>query len=170
MFTKICITCYLLFIYSCSNDPLNSENSNFIIDSTYTIARGGDPRGEYIPNTPFVFYFGELSDSLYQNSGNGHLKITGDTSDNGSFSYQAETKVAGTIGNFIYAISPGKDDITGSWKAENSKFIITVNSVVDTAAYSVIDGRFFLIYERFHSKPFNLLDTGQSGNTIWAFK
>jgi hypothetical protein len=164
----------ILIIYSCNDNSTNStaEKPNLNIDSSYSIPIGGDPRGYYIPNTPFVFYFGNENSSFVQNSGEGWLKVEGNTATSGNIFYDILTKVGGTVGNTIYTVMPVSEQVSGIWKVENKNFIVTINNISDTIAFSAKNQAMFLIYNRFKNKPFNLIDPdpGVLGSTIWVFK
>jgi hypothetical protein len=159
---------------SCEDNSTNSKSvkPNLNIDSTYSTPTGGDPRGNYLPNTPFVFYFGIEYDSLVQNTGEGWLNVQGATPDSGNFSYELLTKVGGTIGNNIYAIVPWSENAIGAWKVDNNKIIVTINGVTDTIMFSAKNNALFLIYDRFQTKPFDLFELipGPIGSTVWVFK
>ena len=174
-FIKYFITLVIiLFLYSCNDNSTNSttEKQNLSIDSSYSIPVGGDPRGNYIPNIPFVFYFGNENSSFVQNSGEGWLKVEGNTATSGDITYDLITKVGGMVGNTTYAVITVNEKVSGIWKVENKNFIVTINNISDTIAFSSKNQALFLIYNRFKSKPFDLIDPdpGVLGSTVWVFK
>jgi len=50
--------------------------------------------------------------------------------------------------------------------------IYSINNISDTISFSAKNQALFLIYNRFQSKPFKLIDPdpGTLGSTVWVFK
>ena len=172
-------TIILLSLVSCacgdsSNSP-SSTSPDFLIDQSYLSPKAGDPRGQYVPNTPFVFYFGPAYDSLTSDISHGTLHMNGATSSDGTFTLSIVTIIGGTVGSNGYLPIPDTSIVAGLWSVSGTNISFSVPSGSDTMAYSVDSRGLYLITPIFYyfppvSRLSHLMDPGVPGGTIWVFK
>jgi hypothetical protein len=168
----------LIGFTACNNDSVEpaTEIPDILITRELLGASGGDPRGAYVPNAPFVHYFGILADSLSSTSGSGSLDLRGSSSTSGTFTFGHTPGVGGTIGSIIYAILPVKEMNSGLWGVVGNRMIIQFESRSDTVAFTANAKGLVLIVPYFNSLPplsvNNVDHPTQSANdsTVWVFK
>ena len=167
----------LAFTYGCNSTPSGgeqeSDNPDITIDSSYLIPQGGDPRGAYKPNTPFVQYFGSLEDSLLSNTASGEFHVSGSTPDSGDFDLRLTINVSGYIGQYIYASLPAEYSIGGTWSADGAHLILRHQGYLDSLAYTSDAKGIYFITQIFSNLP-PIIDRGldpfPDGPCVWIYK
>ena len=148
---------------------------DFPIDQSYTIPRGGDPRGNYTPHTPFVCYFGPSYDSLTSNTCAGTLWISGASNSSGSFSLSIVSIIGGTVGSNGRVPQADTTNVFGSWAVYDTMIVFSTSGGSDSVAYTADSKGIYLIDPLFYYYPpvsrlHHLMDPGVPGTTVWAYK
>ncbi len=165
------------FLAACkesSNSP-GTENPDLLVDQSYVTPKAGDPRGQYVPNRPFVFYFGQANDSLISNISRGTFQINGTTSSSGTFSLAIVTAIGGTVGYNGRLPIPDTTTLTGTWSASGTTISFSFADKSDSTSYSVDSKGLYLIVPVFYYFPpiarlNHQEDPGVPGVSIWVFK
>ena len=167
----------ILFLDGCkkSVNSIDNTNNDISIDKNYLKALGGDPRGSYTPNSPFVSIFNP-QDSLVLNSGNGILQILGSNPDSGSYFLQLTAQVRTKFMSNLYTYVTVSDTANGVWKVNGTNIAFTDNGFTRTVSFSADSKGFYLIYPHLSSFPpmtslmLGLLDAASADSTVWVFK
>ena len=166
-----------VFLLNCVSEIDDNEELPHIpdleIDSSYLELIGGDPRGCYQPNTPFVYYYGDLPDSLNNNTAEGNFVISGVTADSGEFELNLTISVSGRIGTYIYAYVPFECEISGSWYVDNIYFIAKHGDLTDTVTFTADEQGLYFIEEIFKNRPPIVdrdIEPNPHGPCIWIYK
>jgi len=166
----------ILSLNSCTQSSTDTNNDNNVaLDKTYLNPSGGDPRGDYSPNTPFIFILNP-DDSLTVCYGIGSLQMHGSTSDSGDYFLQLTARVRTKRMGDLYTHDTESDTIRGTWKVNGKEISFTDSGFTRTSKYTRDSKGFYLIYQNLSSFPpmskqlLLLLDGASPDSTVWAFK
>ena len=178
--------CVVVVTLNCNKESSTKSQTNpndsddIMIDNSYLEPKGGDPRGYYATNNPFVMYWG--SGTLMGDEGRGTIVIKGNSAGAGTFqtnNYGASVHLE--TDSCIMATYPYSNNIKGNWSVDGKYFILTKegNAEKDTILFTSDSKGFYLISPIFKngppflSFPYNSNDddpTICNDSTIWIFK
>ena len=145
------------------------------LNASYLTASGGDPRGYYSPNSPFVFTKDPV-DSLIVNYGEGSLRILGSNSDTGNYSLLLTARIKPNYFTGSYAYFTESDTVNGNWKVRGREISFTDSNFTRACTFSADSRGFYLIYEHLSTFPpmtnhvLRLFGNPNPDSTVWVFK
>ena len=121
----------IVVIAACESIVEPPEDVNLKFNIAYRTPKGGDPRGTYFPNSPFLFT-ADPTDSLTVAGGAGTLTITGASQDSGEYTLELSSHVSGRISGIIYYnTKPHTDTTYGTWRVINNTLSVTDGNLVE---------------------------------------
>jgi hypothetical protein len=160
-FTKLLLTGLIcLVISACSDSDSPNEGPVIPTDNVADLTKaaipsdtiGGDPRGTYFGNTPYVFVLPNLlpiTDSSYANYTKFYLEIKGDDSTHGTYNYIVAAvryyvvvtdKDYGTSSQDRFSMdlaSNPNESFSGTWQVTGKTITFSEAAVLGDGAYSV---------------------------------
>ena len=123
-------------VYGCKENVNDASNdTNLVVSKDYLKPLGGDPRGQFIPNSPFAFIF-TSDDSLRVSEGEGKLNIEGENSTSGNYELLLTSRIKTKYMSDLYTDYTYSDTVKGIWRVEGVNISFTVNGFTRTSSFS----------------------------------
>ena len=173
------ISCEVLSTNSNDSETDPVDSPDLIVQDSFLFPKGGDPRGVYAPNSPFVSYFGATEHAIAANSGTGILEIKGFTAKQGFYTVKdLRARIDGFVKDCPFTGVPLPFAThSGTWRVSGTKIIYTAEGLAgeDTTLFSGDDLGLYLLEASFTFTPPFLSFPGNfapscSGQTLWVFK
>ena len=164
-------------LQACQSTSEPILNQNLTVDSSYLIAKGGDPRGTFIPNDPFLFTLNP-TDSVVISSATGRLEMSGPSNDSGAYRLELTSQLEGRFSGINYTkTKPISDTTDGTWWVLGDTLFVSNGNLTRAVTFSSDSKGLYIIYPVVTATPpiqLGLLlimgTPGVSDSTIWIFK